>query len=930
MSTSDSEIEDNPVPCAAKDYLKEPVVMSWSRVAIALAIFSLLGISGSIRAASQDLLDLEQADAMLSFLELVAAGNKSEAALEAVLRSEGTGLIVAQLNLARRVEPKQYEEILRALMEGRDPAIEPVDDTVAASRGALALRREVWGTLGWGVENTPLLRLRLDALRKLEVRDRAVAVANRYLPRAVELKPSFHVVMGGRAGAAALSQGRLYVDLLALSFGEVRTGEAYLGSEAVVRFFAHEAHHVGLARILEEKRATLALSEHESRVFRMLQTLVQEGAATLLIDWAGDVASQRENSRFREPLAAIEKWLSTVESLASDLLEGKARNDAEFDAATAVMLGDAYHVTGAVVLAAIQKAGGTAAVLNILADPREIFVEYNRARGRASDDLAAGHYFEKDLANRISSIGTPAGMLSRGQAVEDARYLIDAVEQTHPDPYAVYGGRIAFRRQARALLESIPDSGMSVPGLFTHLRPLVSNLADQHSRLAAPDLPQTDVPEKYLPIRFKLAYDGVFVSETKAGHEHLRGSRLLSVDGTPLEELLARMQTIRPAENEFGTMRWLSIHLRTLSRIRELLPGTTGELRLTLDTPEGSAKEALITMLPRDEYSRLDWSPRVDRAGVSTDGMVGHQFLDADKKVAYLWYAAAMTREAFQIGRANQSTAIEDYLSRTYENYLDISLPEDVDEAIQSLPSLTEELVSLLGAMRENDSTHLVIDLRRNGGGWTASTIPLLYLLYGDRYFETELPDRWTFRISPLYLEKFATTLQEFNKSKGTNLRIGDYYFQPGDKEVVNAAQQREEYLGKLRAKKLEFLKHLEPLAGKTTLSPRVVVLVSPRTSSSAYHLMYYLWRLGGTVVGVPPIQAGNAFMDVISARLPNSGLQLDVSSSAVEMFPDDPGMGKTFRPQYPMTWSDFAEYDFDTNSEILYARDLIESGQVN
>jgi hypothetical protein len=385
--------------------------MPWLRTAVTLAILSGLLVSGLLRAAGPDLdkargqLDFEQADTMLSFLEGVAAGDTSEALLQKVLRSEGTELILGQLNLFRRVEAEQYEETLRALMENRDPMLEPVDNTEAAARGVGALRREVSAILGWGVENVPLLRRRLDELRALEVREQALAEASRFLPRPVELHPSFHVVMGGRAGAAALSQGRLYVDLLALSFVEVRTGKAYLGDQTVAQFFAHEAHHLGLAKMIGELRVSLALSENESRAFRVLQTLVQEGAATLLIDWSGDVESQRTNTRFQKPLAAIDNWLHTIESLIADLLNGKAQNDAEFGALTAVMLGDAYHVTGAVILAAIQEAGGLAAVMDVLADPRTIFVGYNRAREHTSDNLAAGHSFDDSLADRVTSIG---------------------------------------------------------------------------------------------------------------------------------------------------------------------------------------------------------------------------------------------------------------------------------------------------------------------------------------------------------------------------------------------------------------------------------------------------------------------------------------------------------------------------------------------
>ncbi|MDR1330732.1 MAG: peptidase S41, partial [Tannerella sp.] len=119
---------------------------------------------------------------------------------------------------------------------------------------------------------------------------------------------------------------------------------------------------------------------------------------------------------------------------------------------------------------------------------------------------------------------------------------------------------------------------------------------------------------------------------------------------------------------------------------------------------------------------------------------------------------------------------------------------------------------------------------------------------------------------------------------------------------------------------------YTENLNGVPLYEPRVVVLTSPATFSAAYHFMYFLTQIGGaTVAGVPSRQAGNTFMETTAFELPNTRLSGSISNSVQVFFPADSVRGKTFMPDYAMTWSDYAKYDFDENAEILYVLDMLE-----
>ena len=90
------------------------------------------------------------------------------------------------------------------------------------------------------------------------------------------------------------------------------------------------------------------------------------------------------------------------------------------------------------------------------------------------------------------------------------------------------------------------------------------------------------------------------------------------------------------------------------------------------------------------------------------------------------------------------------------------------------------------------------------------------------------------------------------------------------------------------------------------------------------------LTKIGhATVVGVPSRQAGNAFMETTMFELPFTKLNCSISNSAQVMFPNDPEKGKVFMPDFPMTWKDYAKYNFDKNAEIFYCIDLINQGKI-
>jgi hypothetical protein len=210
--------------------------------------------------------------------------------------------------------------------------------------------------------------------------------------------------MGGRAGAASLSGGEIYFDVLASSYRAVSgAGGAYPTPEEQVEFFAHEIHHVGLSRTLERQRRALRLDPAENRGLDFLTSLVMEGSATYLINAHRDLAAMRKDPLYADFLARGDDLLATCQEILLDILKGSL--DAEgYDRATAPLSGNGWHSAGAMMLAAIDADGGLDAVTAVLRNPRALLGTYDRA---VSARRGSGAWtFDPELAARVARLGT--------------------------------------------------------------------------------------------------------------------------------------------------------------------------------------------------------------------------------------------------------------------------------------------------------------------------------------------------------------------------------------------------------------------------------------------------------------------------------------------------------------------------------------------
>jgi hypothetical protein len=350
-------------------------------------------------AAAQGAPDFSQAEAMLQLLRSCHEKTVPAGAIDGVLSLPGTGLIVQQQNISRRVTKQQYREVLQAACAGKVAEVKPAEAGARAEKGVAGLTQDVGPSLVWGRDHIALLESQLAELRSNQAIGDAIPLARKYLPEQVPLAPKLYIVMGGRAGAAAIDE-QLYFDVLISVWRNSHGTAAAVSPAGVVEFFAHETHHLGYGQILDRKRDSLALTPAEAQAWGFLVATMMEGSATLLINGHEKLDDLEKQPDVRPYLAKVPKLLPEMQDILRDALKGPIPDESYAEASSA-FFDMGYHAAGAVLLAAIEKKRGLGGVMEVMADPRRLLAAYNEC---ASESTVA-FKFDPALAEQMAHIG---------------------------------------------------------------------------------------------------------------------------------------------------------------------------------------------------------------------------------------------------------------------------------------------------------------------------------------------------------------------------------------------------------------------------------------------------------------------------------------------------------------------------------------------
>lgn len=509
--------------------------------------------------------------------------------------------------------------------------------------------------------------------------------------------------------------------------------------------------------------------------------------------------------------------------------------------------------------------------------------------------------------------------------VEDFRYFIAELEQTHPDPYSRYGGRTMFSRAVEACETKMRSDSICTRGqLASSINAFLVPLHDGHTSVANPDTnPSQSTAMLCTPIKFRVLDDGLIVRAIDKEHSQSIGARLLEIEGIGADELVRRISSQIPSENKVGAYLNASWQLRNKEQLERCIGRTLNDsLNVTLLDEAEKKHNLALPFLTQDALRAMHYESSDSDLKLPKKNMA-YTLLDEEGKTMYFRASAMYSRENIEYEYLYGMNSFADDLAYCYIQDQSVQ-PKDTEKAIAGLPSFSEEFYNMLQEMKRHGTQNLIIDLRGNQGGWTPIALPTLYQMWGNDYLSTDMNTSRHILISPRYMEKLNTTLEEFNAANGTHYEYGDYA-SVGSQETSLSEQNVEALISN---RMMSCTKEtLLAQKGRPVYTPKnVYVATDALTFSAAFHYAFYLWKMGAKIVGTSSSQAPNTFMEQTPLYLPRTNLFVSISNSVQMFLPADDPNAEMLVPDYCLTDKLYRKYGCDNNADIMYIlNELIE-----
>jgi hypothetical protein len=541
---------------------------------------------------------------------------------------------------------------------------------------------------------------------------------------------------------------------------------------------------------------------------------------------------------------------------------------------------------------------------------------------------------EDDIRKEKYTFATPASFWEgksasqQGQSVSgdtliaDFKYLVKTLEETHPDPYSGFGGKVFFHKSA-FLLEQQLKKGATLNDFRLLLSSFLAQLQDGHTYVSQVQPPNKDESSLILPINFMVIQNGLIVTQIPNENKKIIGSKLLKINEIPIAKLCSEAGKIESLENLYGQYGWLAKNIISYRHLKRILPELKEKVTLDLESVNGTVRRIELSFIDTNAIQPKSMASAQSRL-VAPSSQLNYSYLDKNIQAMYIRISTIMARECFMhMKQQNGDNFTREELDDFYSSFLKgREFPEDVDKAIAGVPGFAETFRQMLEKMKSDGAKHLIIDLRSNHGGWTDIVYPSLYMLYGNDFFAKQM--RWDFRrlISPLLMKKWNTTLEDFNKANNSSYQFGDYNFSVGSGEPGDWLAMRRDAFWRYNVLG-DASESINDIDGRPVYTPQKLFVITDENSfSAAFHYAYLLWEMGATVVGVPSAQAPNSFMENTRFELPSTKLVGSISNTFQQIFPHDDRRTKIFYPDIMLDWKDHEKYNFDTDSVLLYLLD--------
>ena len=173
-------------------------------------------------------------------------------------------------------------------------------------------------------------------------------------------------------------------------------------------------------------------------------------------------------------------------------------------------------------------------------------------------------------------VGAATATSASGSAAGDVRSLVEGYERSHPSPYASVS-KSRLRRETNALATRAPRLGRAQ--LVVGLMRLVALAGPRNGHTAIYPYDQHPRPLRVYPIRVYAFPTGLHVVAAP-GREALVGARLTTIDGAPIDRVVAAVRPLVPRDNPATVLDLLPEYVLTEEVLVGLGLTDGGEARL--------------------------------------------------------------------------------------------------------------------------------------------------------------------------------------------------------------------------------------------------------------------------------------------------------------------------------------------------------------
>jgi C-terminal processing protease CtpA/Prc len=295
---------------------------------------------------------------------------------------------------------------------------------------------------------------------------------------------------------------------------------------------------------------------------------------------------------------------------------------------------------------------------------------------------------EKPVNNEVATSET--GKLTKEQWVEDINYLKENLEKKHKSLYHKIT-KEEFQKQCEDLkkeLNKLTDFQVKL-----RMKEIVASIGDAHTSLSIGEGEKV----AYYPIGVDWFGEELKIYAAEKEHKDIIGKTLVAIDGTPVNEIMNKINKLIPHENQ-QWLKVINVSYVNLEQVLKELKITKGnEAKFTVKDDKGIESNATLTA---KEFQQNNLITVQDSY---TEKPIAAQYDENDPNWQLYWYKY-IPEDKIMYFQYNQCIDRDTAKTSGYENF-------------EQLPRFRDITDKLIKELNEKDVDKFVIDLRYNSGG---------------------------------------------------------------------------------------------------------------------------------------------------------------------------------------------------------------------